>query len=144
MPVRCNGRLGGLLRWVRIRDRRPAIPTRCRTGDGANEIEASDIRLEGLGWPEGPRKDLRHGSSGFFREKGGDTRGQCPGGRSDPRLTMSTYVHLTPDYLRDEIDRLAFAPAAPAERETDVQEAVAGLFSLDGGSDAGREVGMTG
>jgi hypothetical protein len=39
---------------------------------------------------------------------------------------MSTYVHLTPDYLRDEIDRLTFAPAAPADSPTQVQEAVAG------------------
>jgi hypothetical protein len=26
----------------------------------------------------------------------------------DPRLTMSTYVHLTPGFLRDEINRLSF------------------------------------
>jgi hypothetical protein len=26
----------------------------------------------------------------------------------DPRLTMSTYVHLTPGFLRDEIERLSF------------------------------------
>jgi hypothetical protein len=39
---------------------------------------------------------------------------------------MSTYVHPTPNYLRDEIDRLAFAPPAPAEALAEVQQALTG------------------
>src|SRR5262249_21361736 len=30
----------------------------------------------------------------------------------DPRITMGTYGHLAPDYLRTEIDRLSFGPPA--------------------------------
>lgn len=37
---------------------------------------------------------------------------------SEPRLTTETYGHLSPEYLRAEVDRLSFAPKAqaPAER----------------------------
>jgi hypothetical protein len=32
---------------------------------------------------------------------------------SDPRITMSTYAHLAPGYLQDQVNRLSFG--APAE-----------------------------
>ena len=43
---------------------------------------------------------------------------------SDPRLTMGTYGHLTPNYLRSEINRLPGAPPPP-EQEPSSAVAVA-------------------
>jgi integrase len=41
----------------------------------------------------------------------------------DPRITMGTYGHLAPDYLRTEIDRLSFGP--PPSRSDDRARAAA-------------------
>jgi integrase len=44
----------------------------------------------------------------------------------DPRLTMGTYGHLAPDYLRAEVDRLVFGDAGAVPRD---REAVAATAS---------------
>jgi integrase len=65
-------------------------------------------------WPAGiVRKirfhDLRHTTGSLLAMAGVDTPAlQRILRHRDPRLTMSTYVHLTPGYLRDEIERLSF------------------------------------
>ena len=83
-------------------------------------------------WPVGIVRpirfhDLRHTTGSLLAMRGVDTPAlQRILRHRDPRLTMSTYVHLTPDYLRAEIDRLAFGPATPADVSAETREAVAG------------------
>jgi Phage integrase family len=40
---------------------------------------------------------------------------------SDPRMTTETYGHLVPDYLRAQIDRLTFGPAATSGASNEKQ-----------------------
>ena len=40
----------------------------------------------------------------------------------DPRVTANVYGHLAPSYLKAEIDRLRFAPAAPSADVSELAE----------------------
>jgi hypothetical protein len=70
-------------------------------------------------WPVGIVRpirfhDLRHTTGSLLAMRGVDTPAlQRILRHRDPRITMSTYVHLTPGYLRDEIDRLTFEEKKP-------------------------------
>jgi integrase len=44
---------------------------------------------------------------------------------SDPRITMGTYGHLTPDYLRSEINRLVFTEPTAADPTAVAAQAIA-------------------
>jgi hypothetical protein len=77
-----------------------------------------------LMWPVGIVRnirfhDLRHTTGSLLAMAGVDTPALQRILRDrDPRLTMSTYVHLTPGFLRNEIDRLSFGSViSDGERE---------------------------
>ena len=58
--------------------------------------------------------DLRHTTASLLIMAGADMSAvQRILRHSDPRMTMGTYVHLAPGYLRDQIDRLSFVKAEP-------------------------------
>ncbi len=58
--------------------------------------------------------DLRHTTGSLLTMRGANIQSvQRILRHSDPRITAATYCHLEPDYLRKEIDLLAFgAPLA--------------------------------
>jgi hypothetical protein len=69
-------------------------------------------------WPVGIVRpirfhDLRYTTGSLLAMRGVDTPAlQRILRHRDPRITMATYVHLTPGYLRSEIDRLTFEEKA--------------------------------
>jgi integrase len=69
-------------------------------------------------WPSGQVRPirfhhLRHTTASLPLMRGADVAAvQRTLRHSDPRLTTETHGHLVPDYLRAQIDRLTFAPAA--------------------------------
>jgi integrase len=78
-------------------------------------------------WPAGIVRpirfhDLRHTTGSLLAMAGVDTPALQKILRLRvPRLTMSTYVHLTPGYLRNEIDRLTFGPLGSESQGVSVE-----------------------
>jgi len=64
--------------------------------------------------------DLRHTTGSLLTMQGADLAAvQKIMRHKDPRITSETYLHLDPDYLRKEVDRLVFgAPADTGESTT--------------------------
>jgi hypothetical protein len=61
--------------------------------------------------------DLRHTTASLLMMAGANPAAvQRILRHTDPRITMEVYGHLAPGYLRDEVNRLRFAPSsAPAD-----------------------------
>lgn len=76
--------------------------------------------------------DLRHTTASLMMMAGANPAAvQRILRHSDPRITTEIYGHLSPGYLRAEVDRLAFNPKpAPVEKEQEPVLAVANLGSL--------------
>ena len=56
--------------------------------------------------------DLRHSTASLLMMNGANPASvQRILRHSDPKLTTEVYGHLSPEYLRAEVDRLAFGPA---------------------------------
>ena len=65
--------------------------------------------------------DLRHTTASLLLQAGASLHAvQRILRHRDPRMTANVYGHLSPDYLRAEIDRLRFNPeSTPGDGETD-------------------------
>jgi hypothetical protein len=65
---------------------------------------------------------LRHTTASLLLMRGADLPAvQKILRHSDPRMTTETYGHLVPDYLRAQMDRLTFGPAATSDKSNEKQ-----------------------
>jgi len=91
--------------------------------DQLRRCPACDMKL----WPAANVRPirfhhLRHTTASLLLMRGADLAAvQKILRHSDPRMTTETYGHLVPDYLRDQIDRLTFAPAPTSDVSNEKQ-----------------------
>ena len=97
-------------------------------------LDASERRCPAHGhrlWPKAKVRpirfhDLRHTTASLLMMAGASTAAvQRILRHKDPRVTVEVYGHLTPDFLRSEIERLRFNASAPDQHTPREADAVA-------------------
>lgn len=111
---RALGRAGIVQRYEHVCRRKG-----CGRTEAADNAEQRRCPVDGnLLWPKAVVRpirfhDLRHTTASLLMMAGANTAAvQRILRHKDPRITTEVYGHLAPEYLRDEVNRLRFAPRA--------------------------------
>lgn len=126
---RAMGRAGIVTGWRQVCRRKGCGHAEVTPDDGPRKCPACSMRL----WPKPQVRplrfhDLRHTTATLLLQAGVPlTVVQRILRHTDPRTTISRYGHLTPDFLRAEVDNLSFGVTPGGSRPDNGEAAAAGM-----------------